>query len=320
MQTTNSSCSNKPSLAMYKNMCALLTLFSVFTLSPVSTSFAAAFDGKLKSVTITDSAAANAPPTAVINFSKDGDVINFDASGSSDSDGRVVSYMWDFGDGTTGTGAMVSHQSVPENTPITLTVADDKGGVALTQVTIETNLSDAFSDDFSIDTTKDFTISRHWGSTGKFLYDAQGQRVRVLTGDNTNLTFSRSIPSSHTGIFSIDFLPTVFYPYGGKIDILLMQDLNNYYRIYNTDGYGPGKITKFVNGVQTDSAQFLSEYSQNQSYNIVINFSPDQTIVEAFGERIVMNANKSPISISSFEITTEQQDANYDNMSYSNIR
>ena len=35
--------------------------------------------------------------------------LNFDGSGSSDPDGTIVAYDWDFGDGTTGTGATPTH-------------------------------------------------------------------------------------------------------------------------------------------------------------------------------------------------------------------
>jgi PKD repeat protein len=57
-----------------------------------------------------------------------GQAIQFDGSGSEDSDGTIVSYLWNFGDGTTGTGVNPSHTytAVGQYT-VTLTVTDDDG-------------------------------------------------------------------------------------------------------------------------------------------------------------------------------------------------
>ena len=50
------------------------------------------------------------------------------APDSSDPDGSVVSYAWDFGDGGTATGATASHDFVTSGTRnVTLTVTDDEG-------------------------------------------------------------------------------------------------------------------------------------------------------------------------------------------------
>ena len=56
-----------------------------------------------------------------------GDTVSFDASGSSD-DVAIVSYAWDFGDGTTGTGETVTHiYTVPGTYTVTLGVQDAAG-------------------------------------------------------------------------------------------------------------------------------------------------------------------------------------------------
>jgi PKD repeat protein len=71
-------------------------------------------------------------PIAIFVYSPDvtntGEEINFDASSSYDPDGTIMSYSWDFGDGTTSSGATVSH-SYEENGKytVTLTVVDDDG-------------------------------------------------------------------------------------------------------------------------------------------------------------------------------------------------
>ena len=54
--------------------------------------------------------------------------VTFDASLSSDSDGRIANYAWNFGDGSLGTGAVVKHEFKSVGTfVVTLTVTDDRG-------------------------------------------------------------------------------------------------------------------------------------------------------------------------------------------------
>ena len=59
-----------------------------------------------------------------------GESIQFDASGSSDEDGSIVSYLWDFGDGTQSTNKVESHKYLNSGEYIiSLSVTDDKGAV-----------------------------------------------------------------------------------------------------------------------------------------------------------------------------------------------
>jgi hypothetical protein len=66
--------------------------------------------------------------------------VNFDGSGSSDAGGSIVSYDWDFGDGTQGSGATTSHTYAAEGVyTVTLTVTDSDTQTAVdsTTATIE---------------------------------------------------------------------------------------------------------------------------------------------------------------------------------------
>ena len=54
--------------------------------------------------------------------------VSFNGSNSSDSDGTIVSYVWDFKDGNTGTGQTINHTfSSTGSYNVELTVTDDKG-------------------------------------------------------------------------------------------------------------------------------------------------------------------------------------------------
>ena len=85
---------------------------------------------------------ANIPPTSDPNgpyTGTTGQPVSFDGSGSTDPDGTIVAYDWDFGDGNTGTGVSPSHTYAAADTyTVTLTVTDDVGDsdVANTTATI----------------------------------------------------------------------------------------------------------------------------------------------------------------------------------------
>jgi len=77
----------------------------------------------------------NALPVADANGPYSGDVgenITFDGSGSYDPDGTIVSWHWDFGDTTTGSGETTTHAySSTGNYTVTLTVTDNDGGTGI---------------------------------------------------------------------------------------------------------------------------------------------------------------------------------------------
>ncbi len=82
----------------------------------------------------------NRPPVAVAPSPMEtvtGAVVHLDGRASWDPDGRVVEWRWDFGDGTTGTGASVTHAFIPDGTFIvTLTVVDDDGATSSANTTV----------------------------------------------------------------------------------------------------------------------------------------------------------------------------------------
>lgn len=84
---------------------------------------------------------ANIPPVASFTVTPPSgnvsDVLTFDGTGSSDSDGTVVGWTWSFGDGGTSTGSVVTHAYVSPGVYVaTLTVTDDNGSTHMTTVNV----------------------------------------------------------------------------------------------------------------------------------------------------------------------------------------
>jgi subtilisin family serine protease len=80
-----------------------------------------------QTVTVSGST-SNQAPTASFTSSCTDLGCTFDGTGSSDSDGSIASYSWDFGDGNTASGSTASHSYTAGGTyTVTLTVTDDAG-------------------------------------------------------------------------------------------------------------------------------------------------------------------------------------------------
>ena len=84
----------------------------------------------------------NQPPTAAFTANPTNGTapltVSFDASASSDPDGDPLSYQWDFGDGVSATGEMVTHSYTQSGSyTAVLTVNDGNGGTDLANQNIQ---------------------------------------------------------------------------------------------------------------------------------------------------------------------------------------
>lgn len=91
---------------------------------------------KVKSISISarkGSRSSNVAPRAAFTVSVDGRSARFNASRSKDVDGRIVSYRWRFGGGSTAWGRSTSHRWATSGVrTVHLTVKDDTGAVGTT--------------------------------------------------------------------------------------------------------------------------------------------------------------------------------------------
>jgi len=109
----------------------------------------------------------NEPPTAefTVTTYPGSLIVDFDASASSDSDGTLVNYTWDFGDGNSDTGITTSHLYPAGSTyPVTLTVVDN--------------------DDEPDDITKNVAVSLEIGESTKLPVVVDGVGARASKADN----------------------------------------------------------------------------------------------------------------------------------------
>ncbi|MGB1587107.1 MAG: LamG-like jellyroll fold domain-containing protein [Thermoplasmatota archaeon] len=72
---------------------------------------------------------ANLPPSAAFDATCSMPTCIFDGAASTDPDGAIIDYQWDFGDGQTGSGVLTNHNYAAAGTyDVTLRIIDDNGG------------------------------------------------------------------------------------------------------------------------------------------------------------------------------------------------
>ncbi|WP_445338045.1 PKD domain-containing protein [Clavibacter sp. CFBP 8614] len=91
----------------------------------------------VQSVTSTAPVVVDGPPTASFTSAVTGSAVAVDASASSDAEGPIASYAWQFGDGTSAAGRTASRvYAAPGTYTVTLTVTDSAGATATSTGTV----------------------------------------------------------------------------------------------------------------------------------------------------------------------------------------
>ena len=135
---------------------------------------------------------ANQPPTASFTCSPEnppvGEKITFNASSSSDPDGEIVSYEWDFGDGNAGSGEVVNHTySNPGDYTVTLTVKDNIGTESSKSETITVFLYGDVSDDGKVKAYDASLVLQHVVGLLNIEPDSEQWRAADVSG-NSNIS------------------------------------------------------------------------------------------------------------------------------------
>jgi PKD repeat protein len=154
-------------------------------------------------------AALNEPPVAVAGGPYSGLVgedITFDASGSSDTDGNIVSWEWDFVDGTpTQSGAVVTHSyPSPGNYILVVEVTDDDGATDWSTATVDVDAVPNLPPTAVDDGPWEGTASVEMTFDGSASFDPDGTIVSWewtfgdgATGSGSTVTHTYAAPGSY---------------------------------------------------------------------------------------------------------------------------
>ena len=128
----------------------------------------------------------NQPPTASFTFSCTGLTCNFNGSASNDPDGSIVSYAWNFGDGTTGSGVSPSKTYSSSGTrTVTLTVTDNGNATGSTSQSVTVTAPPA-AITLSVTTRRKgnkTTANLSWsGTTGSTAVYRNGSIIATVSG------------------------------------------------------------------------------------------------------------------------------------------
>ena len=114
--------------------------------------------------------------------------VAFDASASGDSDGSIVNYAWNFGEGSTGIGSTVSHTYTAAGSyTVTLTVTDDDGA------------TDSATENISVTTaTTTYTVSGTILAPANAAIDSDVNDSNAPYASNDTLQDAQAIPNPVT--------------------------------------------------------------------------------------------------------------------------
>ena len=284
--TINSSCKIFDFLAGLMT----LTVMVYFSTSLFTSSIHAAdFQGNLIGVSITNPEGTNQPPTAKYTYTQDGDTFIFDASVSSDPDGNITSYKWNFSDEKNQEGKTIQFTPTSKETIlVTLTVVDDGGAVTIyqnevKQITTNTTLTSQSSDSsYNIPNTLYSSEAMIVGQS--FSVPQQSILAAISLYTNSLVTTNITIRVGTSTNLSSNFLTSGTYAYGedspGEFSIslddpvLLTPNMTYYFAIF-ADGNYSNRITlkgsassKYSNGEYLATASSWPLNSQSKSIDL----------------------------------------------------
>ncbi len=138
----------------------------------------------------------NQAPVATFTYSAVDKKLSVSGDTSRDSDGRITSYQWDWGDGTTGTGIRTAHTYASEGTyTVKLTVRDDRNAEGTRSESIQMVVRPTADFDVSVD-RKSISVD------GSLSYSTSGGAIANWAWDFGDGATATGVRATHTYITS----------------------------------------------------------------------------------------------------------------------
>ncbi|MFT4940841.1 MAG: endonuclease I/PKD repeat protein [Paraglaciecola sp.] len=159
----------------------------------------------------TGGAPANQLPTAVIISSCNNLICSFDAGSSSDPDGSIVAYAWDFGDSNSSAAIAPEHNySVAGSYTVQLTITDNAGGNGATSTIVEVIdvpsepwINELHYDNSGSDSNESIEIAGQAGT------DLSNWRMELYNGSNSQVyktvNLSGTLGNQQNGFGTLNF-------------------------------------------------------------------------------------------------------------------
>jgi PKD repeat protein len=167
--------------------------------------------------------------------------VQFDASGSSDPDGDIVSYQWNFGDGESDIGEVVGHTFLTTGEyTVTLTVEDNEGATAQAQITITAE------EEFAEVTLIPYSEMTLVYVDSEEIYRGNGRGINAIDGNPSTMW--------HTEWYAN--IPA--HPHGIVIDLGYERQVCGFNYLPRQDGSYNGGIAEYKFYVSVDSENWGS--------------------------------------------------------------
>ncbi|NIN33954.1 MAG: PKD domain-containing protein, partial [Gammaproteobacteria bacterium] len=288
----------------------------------------------------------NRPPVAVfiesISTAYNGEIISFNASNSYDSDGSIISYFWDFGDGSNATEIAVDHAYVDNgNYTVTLTVTDDDGAKTSTSSTktilniapiaiftesaetVYTGESITFNASLSYDPDGSI-ISYFWDfGDGSNATEIVSSHAYVDDGNFTvvlTVTDDDGVTNSSTAIKTVlNQLPVASFTESAVTVYTSESIVFNASASYDPDGVVVGYLWIFGDGSNGTGVVVSHAYADDGNYTVTLTITDDDGSTDVtFSSKTVLNQaptalfTESAETVYTGETVTFNASASYD--------